>query len=83
MRTPRRRLRAMPRAPAPKQDRPDRPTSLRLSPGDLAYADALVGPEAERTGNDRLNRHRLLVEAVRLGLAAIGRRHGIRRPKPQ
>ncbi len=82
MRTPRRRLRPMPAAA--KSDRPDLPTSLRLTADDLARADALRAAMARGAGFDSasaVHRHAVLLAAVRAGLSALERKHKLTRPK--
>lgn len=59
------------------------PIGLRLAPEDLARADALCGPMAAAAGIDSgagISRHSVLVSAIRLGLAALEAKHGIRPP---
>lgn len=64
--------------PAAKPDRPDLPTSIRLSPEDVDRAEALRALMARAAGLDStsdLPRHAVLIAAVRAGLTVLERKH--------
>lgn len=70
--------------------RKDNPIGLRLTPEDVARADALCGPMAAAAGLDSaagISRHSVLISAIRLGLAALEAKHrvgtGARKPAPR
>lgn len=64
--------------PTAKPDRPDLPTSIRLSPEDVDRAEALRAIMARAAGLDSasaLPRHVVLIAAVRAGLAVLEKKH--------